>query len=201
MHLNDISNDVIVENMTKAFLDMLNKHAPIKSKTIRHQNQPALFTKDIKEAILERDRSKKRHKFNEYRNHRNKVVKMIKNAKSKHYHRALSEINGNSKKLWKEMHELSGKKSKASPMSLMIDNEICNDQNILVNELNKYFTHVAEEIMNEHSEVLPANSINHLWPYITLLIINYHMVSLLIFLKWMRPKALVTCYFSLSLLV
>ena len=35
MHLNDSSNDsvdVIVENMTKAFLDMLNKHAPIKVK-------------------------------------------------------------------------------------------------------------------------------------------------------------------------
>ena len=54
------------------------------------------------------------------------------------------------------MHELTGKTTKTSPMSLMIDNEICNDQNILVNELNKYFTHVADEILNEHSEVLPA---------------------------------------------
>ena len=159
MHLNDSFNDsvnVMVENMTKAFLDMLNKHAPIKSKRIRHQNQPAWFTKDIKEAILERERSKKRHKFNEYRNHRNKVVKMIKNAKSKHYHRAIPESRGNSKKLWKEMHELTGKTTKTSPMFLMIDNEICNEQNILVNELNKYFTHVADEILNELSEVLPA---------------------------------------------
>ena len=96
------SVDTMVKNLKHTFLETLDKHAPVKQKRIKHHVQPTWFNKDIKECIIYRDRAKQKMDHNNYRILRNKVVNMIKKAKSQHYH-SICKSKGNSKLLWQQM--------------------------------------------------------------------------------------------------
>jgi len=56
----------------------LDKHAPIKEKRIKYDKQPEWLTKEIKEAMLNRDHLHKQKLFNEYKIQRNNTLSMIK---------------------------------------------------------------------------------------------------------------------------
>ena len=73
------------------FIEILNKHAPIKQKYLR-ANQGRFMTKDLQKAIMKRSRLK--NKFlrdktyisrEEYKKHRNLWVSLLKKAKKDHF--------------------------------------------------------------------------------------------------------------------
>ena len=65
----------------KAFLEIINIHAPHKVKRVKREIQPQWFTDEIRHTIYERDSLKSANRHNEYVFVRNKVISMIKLAK------------------------------------------------------------------------------------------------------------------------
>ena len=88
-YFNDI--DEIVEVWNKMFLEVVNKHAPLKSHRIKRKYQPDWLTPQILDCIKERDKCKISGRMDEYRLLRNRVSTMIDLVKKKHI----------KKKLWK----------------------------------------------------------------------------------------------------
>ena len=117
------SLDEVVSCMTNSFMEILDKHAPIKQKRMKHYVQPVWFTNDIKQRILARNREKRKGHFQQFKILRNEVVQMVRRAKSLHYHKIIENSKGNSKELWKHMRELTGKKSNKVPISIKIDDK------------------------------------------------------------------------------
>ena len=117
------SLEEVVSCMTNSFMEILDKHAPIKQKRMKHYVQPVWFTNDIKQRILARNREKRKGHFQQFKILRNEVVQMVRRAKSLHYHKIIENSKGNSKELWKHMRELTGKKSNKVPMAIKIDDE------------------------------------------------------------------------------
>jgi hypothetical protein len=148
-HLNDDSNCVndLVTDLTNNFTSILDKHAPLKEKRIKHITQPIWFNNKIKECILARDRAKRKGQTAQYKKLRNNVVNMVKKAKMAHYHKVINESKGKSRDLWKHMGELRGKTKDKGPSVISIDNELCSDPHKITNSFNKYFTNIANDIL------------------------------------------------------
>jgi hypothetical protein len=148
-----VSVDRMVDTITSSFMTALDKHAPIKQKRVKPRVQPVWFNVHIKSAILARNREKKKGNLADYRKLRNKVISMIKKAKTQHYHNALTTSKGNSKMLWRNMRELTGNKSKNTPKVIALDGELCSDTKTIANEFNTFFTHVADNILQSQSNI------------------------------------------------
>ena len=148
----------MVKNLTHTFLETLDKHAPVKKKRIKHHVQPTWFNKDTKERIIYRDRAKQKMDHNNYRILQNMVENMIKKAKSRLYHSIICKSKGNSKLLWQQMRELTGKKADKGPQTILIHDQMCNDANIIANELNTYFAHVDDDILSTQVQLAPSEN-------------------------------------------
>ena len=67
----------------KCFLEIVNKHAPLKSHCFENKYQPDCLTPQILDCIKERDKCKLSGKIDEYRMLRNKASTMIEKAKKR----------------------------------------------------------------------------------------------------------------------
>lgn len=80
-------------------MGVLSKHAPMKEKRVRKRFQPDWFNSEITEAIRQRNKAK----FSEpsmYRQARNNVTRLLRNAKRNYFHNAITKNRGNSKAIW-----------------------------------------------------------------------------------------------------
>ena len=111
---------------------------------------------EILELLHERDillhNFKKNNNEDVYRNFcklRNKVQRMVKKAKYIEYIGEQVQGNRNEpKNLWKHLKNMGYKnKPKEASVALNIDNKVCQDQNTIVNYLNKFFTTVAAKLV------------------------------------------------------
>ena len=75
--------DDILEAWSDLFLEVVDKHVPIKLHRVKHKKQPEWITPDILDAIKCRDRHKSLANENEYKFWQNKVTKLIRNAKKR----------------------------------------------------------------------------------------------------------------------
>ena len=66
------------------FLDVINKHAPLKKKQVKHQTLPPWLNTDIKQTMLLRVKFRKQKKFVEYKQQRNRVSYLVREAKKKY---------------------------------------------------------------------------------------------------------------------
>lgn len=88
-----------------------------------------------------------KEKFKNYKNMYNKV---IREAKKLYYAQALKENKSNLKKTWEILREALRKlNDKSSIVQLNIDDNIIEDQAVIADEFNKYFTDIAEKIAEE----------------------------------------------------
>ena len=74
------TNDV-VDTWSSMFLNIVDKHLPMKSQRVKHRQQPKWITPEIIEAIKTRDRHKSINNETQYRIWRNKIVMLIKQSK------------------------------------------------------------------------------------------------------------------------
>lgn len=74
---------ILMKTLTDLFLDVVNNNVPMKQHRVTHKNHSQWLTPDITEAIKSRDRHKSRGSVNECKYWRNKVTKLIKDAKKK----------------------------------------------------------------------------------------------------------------------
>ena len=84
----------------KLFMDVVNRHAPIRHKRVKHPKLPPWLNKNIIQARSDRDRLKKQRMLTEYKTARNKVNIVVRNAKKLHFSK-LVENNKNISSVWR----------------------------------------------------------------------------------------------------
>ena len=77
--------DDILEAWLDLFLQVVIKHVPIKQHRVKHKNQPQWMSHEILDAMKCRDRYKSLGNEENYKIWRNKVIKLIQNAKKEQY--------------------------------------------------------------------------------------------------------------------
>ena len=93
-----------------------------------------------------------------YKKLRNKVNYMIKTSKSPFYCNAIRNSKGNSKQLWKCMKSVIGNNQNKAATSIKVGENIFSDTEDICNELNKFFTNIAESSVKHlpHQEYTPS---------------------------------------------
>ena len=102
------------------FLDVINKHAPLKKKKkkrVKHQTLPPWLNTDIKQAMLLRDKSRKQNKFVEYNQQRNRVN--CEGSQEKYF----NDLAGNKAGIYHPCGELSTHSLKAIALQTIIFNQ------------------------------------------------------------------------------
>jgi hypothetical protein len=128
------------------FLPIVDKHAPIRRKRVKHQTLPGWMSTDIVEAMKLRDRLKKDNQFNKYKKQRNIVSELVKKAKKAHFETMIHE-QSDTAHLWRAMNSITGKGSA---------NKASNKSNFSPDEFNRYFlslTDVLHPISSRQSPV------------------------------------------------
>ena len=67
------------------FNTVINKHVPLKKKRVEHQNPSPWLNTNIMQAMLLRDKCRKQKKFVEYKQQRNRVNYLVREAKKKYF--------------------------------------------------------------------------------------------------------------------
>ena len=141
-------------------MNSLNKHAPLKSKRVKHKRLPEWFTPEITQMQKLCDKSKLLKQWIDYKRYRNKTKQPIRSAKRKYFSESV-EHSKDSSSLWKRLRYVSQNKtasSNALPDELIINDETVTNSEKVAAKLNKYFTSIAE-ILNVQPGDLPPSEI------------------------------------------
>ena len=90
------------------FSPIVDKHAPIRRKRVKHQTLPGWLNEKIMTAMKLRDKLKKEKKFDEFRKQRNTISKMVKTAKKEYFDKMVGE-NCDTARLWRAMNQITRK--------------------------------------------------------------------------------------------
>ena len=96
------------------FIEIVDKHLPLKTLRVKRKQQPKWLTPEIIEAIKTRDRYKSLNEDILYRSWRNKVVNLIKESKKSQYSAIINENNNNPSSIWKLFKEIGINKQKSN---------------------------------------------------------------------------------------
>ena len=118
----------------KAFLIVLNKQAPLKTKFLRHNNNP-FMTKELLKAIMKRSQLKNRYNKNQnyknwylYKKQRNFCVSLIKKTKRNYFKNVKIQDITDNKKLWKTIRSyFSDKGYNQSKITIVEKDSIITD--------------------------------------------------------------------------
>ena len=147
-----------------AFLNQINKHAPIVSKRIRGRPCPWL-TEELSAELNKKDQLFRKAKksqnpldWNVYKIQRNKANNLLRKTKSKYHQTALNENINKPDKFWKTVKTLYPNKNQ-SPNSSPID---LNTEKIsTVNKFNTFFTNIAT---NLKAKLIPLKKLHMALP-------------------------------------
>ncbi|MCW4336379.1 MAG: reverse transcriptase domain-containing protein [Candidatus Thiodiazotropha endolucinida] len=134
------------DSWTNILFTILNKHAPLKTKRVKRNNQPGWMNDDIKVAITQRDINHCNKNWNEYKYWRNQTTTLIRSAKKDFFNKAITENKDNAY-LWRHIKDLNGKTSASKlPAELVIDGtSFCKPQDIVEN-LNIFFSSLSDTL-------------------------------------------------------
>ena len=148
------------------FVDVLNKHAHIKKKTVRANNAPYM-TKALRKAIMKRSeleskyfkKSTEENQLN-YKKQRNFCSKLYKKEKKKYYNNLdLNEIADN-KKFWKTVKPfLSNKSTLTSQITLVDENNIISEEGEVAEMLNSFFDKAVRDLGINENQYILSNTI------------------------------------------
>ena len=96
------------------FLEVVNKHAPIKSHRIKRKYQPTWLTPQILDCIKERNNCIVRGKIEQYRLLRNSFSKMIDSVKNETYQMKTEEGKTDPRFVWKLFQQFGTNKKGSS---------------------------------------------------------------------------------------
>ena len=119
------------------FLPVIEKHAPLRRKRVKHPTLPQWLSTDIITAMKTRDKLKKEKKFDDYKKYRSKVTNLVQAAKKAYYEKLINH-NKDTSALWKAMNEITRKSRNKSASS-----EIkCSP-----NSFNEHFLSLSESVL------------------------------------------------------
>ena len=151
----DVNECVQVWNML--FLEIVNKHVPLKQHRVRKDHQPDWLTPEIIDTIKERNKCKINGNQSKYVLLRNKVSSMIRSAKNNMYKTKIEKGNDDPRTIWKIFKEYGASRktgAKDTILGLKENDRLISDENEIANVFNKYFVNVASQLKEhvEHSD-------------------------------------------------
>ena len=150
------------------FKDILNKHAPIKSKIVRANNAP-FMNKTLSKAIMTRSRLKRKfHKNpnnmnkNRYNQHRNYCVNLARRVKKNYYSNIdINKVNDN-KKFWDTIKPCFSEKNITKKKITLIENDIIISGDEKVAEtMNLFFSEYIDDFQQGTYDANNSLDINH----------------------------------------
>ena len=134
------------QHLLNIFIEILNKHAPMKQKYLR-ANQGRFMTKDLHKVIMKRSRFS--NKFlrdrtdisrEEYKKQRNLCVSLFKKAKKDHFVNFDIKSVTNNKKFWQNVKPLFSNKVKAKTVTKLVENDaMIDDESEIAKIFNEFF--------------------------------------------------------------
>ena len=152
--LSSINPDLInYEHFQSIFMELLNKHAPMKEKCIRANNAP-FMTKILSKAIMTRSRLRNKflknpNKANEinYKRQRNYCVNLSKREKKRYYNNIDLRLILDNKKFWKAVKPLFSDKHNISKKITLIEGDsIISDDAKVAETFNDYFSNIVANL-------------------------------------------------------
>ena len=140
----DNSNDALQEFYTH-FLSILNKHAKIKTKRVRHQFKPEWLNKEINEARHNRDRYRKDKDDLNYKLWRNKVTTLIKESKTEYYQSAIQN-HKTSGDIWRHIRDINPKPVTTIPNMIFNKGESLQNPKEIANAFNDYYVNICQTL-------------------------------------------------------
>lgn len=127
-------------------IDLLDKHAPIKTRRVKSSRLPAWYSPEIGQARLARDKYKRLKQWPEYKIYRNKTRNLIRKAKRQHFTNSVENLKDTST-IWRHLRAVnkgSMTSGKSLPDELIIDGEHYTDSQTIATKFNEYFTSIAQ---------------------------------------------------------
>ncbi|MEW8544984.1 MAG: reverse transcriptase family protein [Candidatus Thiodiazotropha sp.] len=135
----------------------LDNHAPYKVKRVKSSRLPDWYTPEIGQARKNRDKYKRLKHWDEYKRFRNKTIKLIRNAKRKHFTDSI-ENTKDARTIWKHLRSVNNGSAagtnKNLPDELIIDDERFTDSQAIATKFNEYFSSIAKILKNNCSDPL-----------------------------------------------
>lgn len=171
--------------LTEIFSNILDKHAPLKSKKVRG-NQAPFMNKLLSKAIMSKSRIRNkylewpsRENFLAYKKIKNKCNNLVKKSKKQYFEKISHENSAQSKPFWNAVKPFMTNKGVISNESIVIKakdtenvkvknsqkevqvkaNELIKDENVLVEMFNKHYINIVEKTSGEAPKCIgnPAN--------------------------------------------
>ena len=131
------------------FLDVCDKHAPVKRRKVKRKQQPVWLSGKIVTAMQVRDKHKSQGRWEHYRIWRNHVTSMIDNAKVATNKHAIESNTNDSKQMWAHLRNLCPRDKAPTPLIIRDGElEITIPQGIS-NTFNGYFSTVANHYITD----------------------------------------------------
>ena len=130
----------------KLFMEVVNMHAPLRERRVKRPRQHGWLTEEITDARDKRDSLKQSRDFPNYKLWRNKVVRMLKEAKADYYINLIAENRRASRALWAALGEISPRSTTTSAMPNTLksgDFETSNPCDI-ADAFNQFFSTIAD---------------------------------------------------------
>ena len=144
-----------LEHFLIVFIEILNKHAPIKKKYLR-ANQGEFTFKELNKAIMTRSRLRNKYLKEKsadskiaYTKQTNYCVNVLRRTKKKYSANInISSITDN-KKFWKTVKPLfSDKISHKETINLAVNDTILSDDQVVADTFNNYFNNIVKNLLN-----------------------------------------------------
>ena len=136
------------------FLEVLDSHAPIRSKRVRKRLSLPWLSKDIRDKMLERDRLKRLAiikkgdvSWAKYRSSRNIVNVALRKAKSAFYASQIENVTGNPKKACKTVNDILGRKQRTDDVrEIKINDHSVTSPEEIAGKFNDYFASIGPSL-------------------------------------------------------
>ena len=168
--INQLSSpNVALVVWSNIFQGIIDKRLPVITKKVKHSNPASWMNEEIRYAMHTRDFLKRvncHDQYTLYRVWRNKVVKLVKQAKQKFYVHVIETNKSNPTVLWKHLKNLCPDKEDKSLKVLKLDDQIVTEPASIVDRLTCYFTSVTERYLPNPIQELDQDSVNTICSFV-----------------------------------
>jgi hypothetical protein len=151
------SVDTIADNLENSITNLVDKHAPFKQTRVRPTRKRWITTELMKaiscknRMFARASRSTNQDDWNTFKSYRNRVKRLIENAKKSHFHEQITNSDFNPiTNTWKVINELNNKsKCKQDIKEIKVDNVSYTKPIDIANQMNTFFSTIGSNINNE----------------------------------------------------
>ena len=163
------NNTVNFSDFQNTFTTVLHKHAPIKKKILRFNNNP-FMSKALRKAIMHRSKlksiyNKKRTDVNwaNYKKQRNFCVTLLRRTKKEYFQNLNVKDLSDNKKFWKIIKPyFSNKGLNSNKMLLKEKGELVSDEKQLASIMNKFFINITKSLKLKEDLGSPPVTLNYI---------------------------------------